>query len=253
MNTPADEELRDLERRLRGIAESAMRRERLLAHLEGLDEDGSYELLAAVLTRPGVPAPHLGTLRDVLQDVLRSGGATRPLPHELRANWLRLALGRDDEFLARILRASSAGAVMDDPEAELPHDVAELPLGVRRSLARGVDVAMLQKLLLDPDPIVLDHLLRNPRVTEAHVLRIAARRPISEAALRAISRSPRFGVRPRVRVALARNPYCPADLAVQWLGTLPTPDLREIARDGTLLPALREHASEELERRHKEA
>lgn len=229
-----------------------MRRERLLAHLESLESEASYELLTGVLARPGVPAPHLGMLRDLLQDVLRSGGATRPLPHEMRAAWLRLSLARDDEFLARILRASSAGAVMEDPAAELPHDVADLPLGVRRSLARGVDVAMLQKLLLDPDPIVLDHLLRNPRVTEADVMRIAARRPISEAALRAIGKSSRFGVRTRVRVALARNPYCPADLAIQWLGTLPTPDLREIARDGTLLPALREHAAAELERRSQE-
>jgi len=242
-------ELGELERRLRGIAEPAMRRERLLAHLEGMDEESSYDLLAAVLGRPGVPAPHLDHLRDLLQDLLRSGGATRSLPHDLRASWLRISLGRDDEFLTRILRASAAGAVLEDPSGELPPDVAELPLGVRRSLARGVDVPMLEKLLLDPDAIVLDHLLQNPRVTEDQVMHIAARRPISEAALRAISSSPRFGVRPRVRVALARNPYCPADLAIQWVGSLPTPELREIRRDGTLLPALREHAAAELERR----
>ena len=30
---------------------------------------------------------------------------------------------------------------------------------------------MLERLLLDPDPIVLEHLLANPRVTEGDVLR----------------------------------------------------------------------------------
>ncbi len=241
--------LLDLERRVRAVTERPMRRERLLGVLESLDAERSYEILVALLERPGEPRPHLHDLRGVLQDVLRSGGATRPLPPGLRESWRAQARDAADSFVERVLGASGAAEVMEDPSSALPHDVAELPLGVRRSLARGMDARMLEKLLLDPDPIVLDHLLRNPRLTEEHAIRIAARRPISEAALRAIAGSARFGMRPRVRVALARNPYSPTDLAVRLIGTLGLPVLREMRADGTLDPTVRTHVVDEIARR----
>jgi len=234
---------------VRAVSEPAMRRERLLGLLEELEPERSYVLLEAVLERPGAPRPHLHDLRLVLQEVLRAGGATRPLPDALRDAWRERAEAAGDDFLARLLGASGAAEVMADPERALPRDVAEIPLGVRRSLARGVDVRVLEKLMLDPDPVVLDHLLRNPRLTEDHVVRIAARRPISEPALRAIAESARFGVRPRVRVAVARNPYCPTDLALTLIGTLPRTVLREMRDDGTLDERVREHVREELRRR----
>jgi hypothetical protein len=253
--TTRDEDpfLLELERRVRAVAEPAMRRERLLALLEELAPDRSYAVLEAVLERPGGPAPQLPDLRLVLQDVLRSGGATRPLPGALREAWRERARSADDAFLDRLLGASGAAEVMEDPEAALPRDVAELPLGVRRSLARGMDPRVLEKLLLDPDPVVLDHLLRNPRLTEEHTLRIAARRPISEAALRAIAKSRRFGVRPRVCAALARNPYCPTDLALRLIGALPLPVLREMRADATLDASVRTHVGEEMLRRGRSA
>ncbi len=244
-----DEELLSWERRLRGLVEPAMRRERLLCALECLDPEEGYALLSAVLARPGAPTPHLRMLREVLQDVLRGGGAVREVPPALRESWLRWAEQEGDAFVARLLRASGAAQVMDVPDAALPRDVAELPLGVRRSLARGVDLRLLEKLLLDPDPVVLGHLLRNARITEPHVIGIAARRPIAGSVLRAIAKSPRFGVRPRVRTALARNPYCPSELALQLIGALPTPELGEIAEDPTLDCEIREHAAEEMHRR----
>lgn len=241
--------LLEMERRVRAVAEHAMRRERLLGMLEKLEPDRSYAVLEALLERPGTPRPHLHDLRRVLQDLLRAGGATRPLPAALRDAWRERARAAGDAFLERLLGAGGAAEVMANPASALPRDVAELPLGVRRSLARGMHSRVLERLLLDPDPIVLDHLLRNPRLTEEHAVRIAARRPISEAALRAIAQSARFGLRPRVRVALARNPYCPTDLALRLIGTLPLPVLREMRTDGTLDANVRTHVHEEILRR----
>ena len=247
--TEEDPFLLEMERRVRAVAEPAMRRERLLGLLEQLEADRSYAVLEAVLERPGTASPHLHDLRLVLQDVLRAGGATRPLPAALRHGWRERARDAGDAFLERLLGPGDAAEVMEDPASALHHEVAELPLGMRRSLARGMDMSMLEKLLLDPDPVVLDHLLRNPRVTEAHVIRIATRRPISEAALRAIAQSARFGVRPHVRVALARNPYCPTELSVRLIGSLTLPVLREMRADATLDARVRSHVRDELERR----
>ena len=52
-----------------------------------------------------------------------------------------------------------------------------LTLGERKSLARRPDRAMLDRLLHDPHPDVIRRLLRNPRLTEDDVVRLAARRP----------------------------------------------------------------------------
>jgi hypothetical protein len=243
--------LLEMERRVRAVADSAMRRERLLGLLERLAPDDSYAVIEALLERPGAPRPHFHDLRLVLQDVLRAGGATRALPAGLCEAWRERARAAGDAFLERLLGASGAAEVMNDPGSALHREVAELPLGVRRSLARGMDVRVLEKLLLDPDPIVLDHLLRNPRLTEEHALRIAARRPISEPALRAIADSARFGVRPRVRAALARNPYCPTDLALRLVGTLPLLVLREMRADGALDAPVHAHVLEEIARRER--
>lgn len=241
--------LLEMERRVRAVAEPAMRRERLLGLLEQLDPDRSYAVIEALLERPGAPRPHFHDLRLVLQDVLRAGGATRPLPVGLCESWRERARAAGDAFLERLLGASGAACVMADPGSALHREVAELPLGVRRQLARGMNPRVLEKLLLDPDPIVLDHLLRNPRLTEEHAVRIAARRPISEPALRAMADSARFGVRPRVRVAIARNPYCPTDLALRLIGTLPLPVLREMRADGALDARVLTHVREEILRR----
>jgi hypothetical protein len=242
-------ELRSLERTLRALPEAAMRRERMRERLEQAAPGEAHALLAAVVRRPGAPAPHLRVLREVVQDLLREGGAHRPLSRALRAAMLAEAEARDDAFVVRLLRASGAAAEMVDAETALPRAVAELPLGVRRALARGPELPLLERLLLDADPVVIRHLLANPRITEAHVVRIAARRPIPATTLDAIQRSPRFGTRPRVRVALARNPYCPTRLALALLGVLPLEAVREIARDATLHDETREHARAELARR----
>lgn len=251
MPSPPDvqDELEQLERRLRSLAEAPMRRECLLERLEALGPSGAYPLIDAALARPlSVGAPGL-RLREVLQEVLREGGASRPFPYELSEGLYAEASARGDEFVMRMLRAPAAAETMESPESGLHRSVAELPLGVRRALARGSETPMLEKLLLDPDPAVIGHLLQNPRITESQVVRIAARRPIPSETLRAIGRSRRFASRTAVRVALVRNPYCPTDLAISLLGALPLSELREVAADTTLHEATRRQAREELERR----
>lgn len=243
-----EDELERLERRLRAVAEAPMRRECLLERLEDLGPESAYPLVAAALSQPAGSADRL-LLRQVLQEVLREGGASRPVPYELATGIYAEASARDDEFVMRMLRAPTAAETMEPPGGALHRSVAELPLGVRRSLARGSEPAMLEKLLLDPDPVVIGHLLENPRVTEAQVVRIAARRPIPAETLRAISSSRRFATRTAVRIAVARNPYCPTDVAVGLLGTLPLGELREVAADATVHPVTRRHAQAELARR----
>jgi hypothetical protein len=168
-------ELRQLERRLRGIRETAMRRELVREQLEARDVAEAYALVAAAVRRPERERPALPHLREALHEVLVEGGAARDLDYERRAALYALAAEQEDEFVMRLLRSSDAAESMRDPGAGLPRSVADIPLGMRRTLAKGFDKGLLERLLLDPDPIVIEHLLENPRVTEDDVVRIAAR------------------------------------------------------------------------------
>jgi hypothetical protein len=242
-------ELRSLDRTLGALPEAVMQRQRLLEWLEEAGGADAYELVAAVVSRPGGAAPQLVNLREILQGLLRDGGASRPLEPELCAAVLAEARARDDTFVMRLFRPTPAAEAMAEPASALPRDLAELPLGVRRSLARSVDLDLLEGLLRDADGVVIDHLLQNPRITEAHVVRIASRRPVPSETLERIAHSRRFGQRTAVRTALARNPYLPTRLAVQLLGALPLAEVRAMAHDGTLHEETQHHARQELARR----
>jgi len=246
---PAPEVLASLERRLRSVPEPAMRRELALEALESRSPEEGYAVLAAALHQPEGRAPWLPILQRSLEEVLLDGGATRPATYRLRAGLYAEAARRGDESVMRLLRSAETARSLAEPGSALSPSLAEVPLGVRRSLARGADPHLLERLLRDADPVVIRRLLANPRLTEDQVVRIAARRPVAAATLIEVFRSPRFGRRLRVRLALARNPYCPTEIAVRSLRGLPAGSLREIARDATLHAQVREHAAAERARR----
>jgi len=228
------------------VTESSMRRELVLEALETRSADDCFALVHTALHQPVAEAPSLELLRETVLLVLAEGGATRELPYPLVETLYAAASERGDDLLMKLLRTPTSQQSMADPAAALPRNVGEIPLGVRRSLAKGAEKPMLERLLLDPDLLVIRHLLDNPRITEEQVIRIASRRPIPASTLSEVARSPRWRSRSRVRVALARNPYCPTGVALRILGSLP---LRELRSDGTLHDEIRRHAAEELARR----
>ncbi|MEE8581751.1 MAG: hypothetical protein V3T33_09195, partial [Myxococcota bacterium] len=67
--------------------------------------------------------------------------------------------------------------------------------------------------------------------------------------LTAVYRSPRWSPHGHVRTALARNPYCPVDIAIMLVGSLALPDLREMRTDSSLHPETRRQVECEIERR----
>ncbi len=241
--------LLQLERRLRSIGERAMRRGVVLEALEARDPEAGYALLTGALERSETARPDYPTLRQALHELLVEGGVNRPLPYDVRADLYALASAADDEFIMRLLRTPGTAEELEDPTSTLSDSLAEISLGARRSIARGEDHPVLERLLLDPDPAVIQHLLVNQRITEDDVLRIASRRPILGSTLGLIYASRRFGSRPRVLLSLARNPYCPTDVAIAALARLPMAQLRQIERDATLHETVRQHAADERVRR----
>lgn len=158
---------------------------------------------------------------------------------------LREAVGavldaRQQPGLARALRRQQ---VDEDAETQRIPDFGKgrtLSLGERKSLARRNDRELIARCLRDPHPHVVRILLGNSAVTEADVVRLCARRPVSTEALREVFRSARWVVRHPIKVALALNPYTPLDIALQLAPHMRTQDLRRLVASEELHAELRE-------------
>ncbi|MBI5286821.1 MAG: hypothetical protein HY878_04420 [Deltaproteobacteria bacterium] len=122
-----------------------------------------------------------------------------------------------------------------------------ITLGERRALAKGWIKDKLDRLLSDPDPVVISHLLDNPRITEREVLKIASKRPNLPQILRLIATHKRWGSRYNIRKALVQNPYTPPRTSLGLLEFLLSQDLKEMMVDGVLHPQVRVAAKEVLE------
>jgi hypothetical protein len=117
-------------------------------------------------------------------------------------------------------------------------------LGRRKTLARTVTGDLFVRVLDDPHPEVIRNALLNPHATEAHAVRVAARRPVSAGILEVVAHS-RFHVRPAVRRALALNPDCPTPLACRIVATMLPLDLKAVI-DATGVPAATKQAARGL-------
>jgi hypothetical protein len=249
MAHPPERLAAELERKLAALREARMQARLLREQLEALDAGELYALLAHVLRRTAASDRPADALREQLEALLIPGGGPLALPYELRAGVYAQASGARDTRVMELLRAHEPPAAADDPTQHAHLDLREVPLGRRRSLARGRDPLLLEKLARDPDPVVIANLLANPRTREEDAVRIAALRPVAAGTLHEIARSPRWGRQPRVRAALAQNPDCPLELALLQLHALARAELRAIASRGALNPVLRAHAQHELTRR----
>lgn len=170
---------------------------------------------------------------------------------------LRTAAQESGHFaLARLLRrrAGLRDGAHEVPEPNVRHPGEArvgraLTLGERKALARARNRDVLDRLLRDPHPHVIRNILENPRITEADVVRLAARRPTYPDVQSEIARSARWGVSPRVRLALVQNPYTPPSISVPLLPLLIRPELDQVRAAADLPPIVRSAAVELLGRR----
>jgi hypothetical protein len=124
-----------------------------------------------------------------------------------------------------------------------------MTLGQRKWLARRPNRETMQRLLADPHPAVIRSLLRNPRITEDDLVRLAAKRPGRGEVLAELARSTKWSHRPRVRMALVMNPATPPEIASRIAGLLLRPELDLVVRSPAVAPSVRAVCLEHLERR----
>jgi hypothetical protein len=143
------------------------------------------------------------------------------------------------------VRVAHAKELVTPPNLQ---DERELTLGERRTKARSLDRNVISRLLFDQDPLVITHLLRNPRIREQDVLRLTSRRPTGVGVLRAVFQHPKWGWQRSIQSALAQNPYAPLEVGLGLVGLLGQETLRKISGDAALHPVLRGYARDHLRR-----
>ena len=141
------------------------------------------------------------------------------------------------------------------PAQEMPEDAAARSdaklftesLGHLKSKARLTrDPDEMSRLAAAANASVVRQLLLNPRLTEAVVVRIAARRPARPEPLMEIWRSPRWFARHSVKRALAFNPYLPPEVGSKIVPLLTATDWRELAEDSAVHESIRDQARQLL-------
>jgi hypothetical protein len=207
---------------LSGIVEPELRLHRFGEYLRGRSAEEAAWTISRLWDRVATGDRRAQVVCLGLLDVNRLG---RELPTEyLEA--VREALEQREEASAGLLAPTASRAdVAEDETAPRPTE----PIGVRISLARRQISGLIERLLFDPDPRVVQTVLGNPRLTEAEVIKLAASRRATPAVLEAIAEDDRWIVRYPVKVALANNPAAPNRLVLRILPHLMQQDLRELA------------------------
>ncbi len=237
----AQASLEALIKRLVSLPERAMRREVMSEQFALLALDIQIEFLHLLTMRSAVFAEYRIAL-IAFQDLTT---ATQPIDYESSRELYKLAGERAYKHVQRLLLSVPPKRQNERPPRG-HHQLAEVPLGLRKSLARKQNISTLEKLLLDPDPSVIRMLLQNPRITEKEVLLLSTRRPNQPQILEEIARHPRWFRRQAIQIALCKNPYTPPAIILQYLPSLPSPELLEIKDMAQVHPLTLEAASEIL-------
>jgi hypothetical protein len=109
-----------------------------------------------------------------------------------------------------------------------------IPLGERLSLAKRGSGRIATELILHPEPIVVQTALRNPRLTEAAVIRALTQSNTPAALVEAVCHRSSWSARREVRLALLRNAGTPLARALEFARSLPGRQLREVLHSSQL-------------------
>lgn len=133
-------------------------------------------------------------------------------------------------------------------ETKLIQRIDKLTLGERIAAARRAHRTIVPHLAHLGEPMVVEALLDNPRLTGEDVIGLLHTPEPPSCLYAALIRHPRWGPRHEIRFAVARSKGAPVPLAVSALAQMPVPQLRLLAKDPGIRPEIR-HAAHQLGRR----
>jgi len=228
--------------------------------------DPAMEVLRAALRNPALDDNHLLALlgrRDLAEELLKAVAA-----HDVVAGNHRLtvALVRNPGtpatislpllphlYLFELVTITELPGTTPDQrlaaERAIIQRLPTTPLGNRITLARRATAPVLDALMKEGDPRVVEVCLANPRLKEASVFQLVSSSRSSTEAIAAVARHQRWGNRPNLKSAMLKNPMTPASLFGSLLAGAPAVELRNLVSSSRLTQERRRLIQEELRRR----
>lgn len=229
-------EAKELAQRLAALPELSMRRRALLDFLRQSNPQHAVAILAHIHEQGRNGGPPYDVSLLALANLLDGH-----LCYDLLAELYQSAKDNGFDALSQLFFSAPKPPTYIDKKDE---NQRILTLGHRKTLARSQDRNIIEKLLADPEPPVINHLLQNPRLTERDVVLLTAKRPINPDILRTISRS-RWITRYAVKRALVLNPNTPIDISLRLLSFFTLKDRKLISTSQSLDPKLRDAAKKQ--------
>jgi len=225
-------------------------RSRVVAEkLRSYDAELSLALLSSLLERS---IERESKAQQLLLDLCTARPLATVLGYENTRRVYELAHSRGEERITQLFLFSENEGARSPGKAFLDRENDKVPnesLGWRKRCARDTDRLKLDRLLFDRNPAVIRLLLRNPRIIERDVVKLAAMTPANPQCLHEVFANERWLRRYHVKVALACNPYTPVDIALACVPHLMVPRLKYLATNSKTHPTIRAMAVEILSRR----
>lgn len=125
--------------------------------------------------------------------------------------------------------------------------IGQLNTGQRLKLALSGNKAARELLIKDANKVVANSVLKNPRITEEEVQKVAHTKGTSDDMLRQIARNKEWVKSYTIRVGMLTNPKTPLQVSLKLLDTVYEKDLQGLAKSKNIPGALASAARRKLE------
>jgi hypothetical protein len=231
-----------------------------------LIHDPDPDLSRTLLKNPNLSDEHLLILlkrRHLSEQIIKS---IQRLPQTAASRRLKIALAAHPKappavlnavlpqlFLFELLTVTQLPGTPPDQklaaERAILKRLPETELGHKLTLARRGSPAILEALLNEGEPRLVEAVLANPKLKEPGVLAFLNSPGATAATISAVARHERWGSRPNLRLAILRNRKTPPVWYILFLPALEKRDLEKLLVSKTLLPEQMAAVQEEWERR----
>lgn len=228
----------------------------------------SMEVIRSLLKNPLLNETHLLILlkrRDLPEDIVSAIGR-HPLADG--SHPLQLALTRHPStpahlvlsmlpqlYLFELVDLCFLPGVSPDKKVAAERSIIQrlpvTPLGSRITLARRATSDVLEALLQDASPQLMDACLASPRLKESSLFRFLNGPGATAETISALARHPRWKSRPELKLAILKNSKTPLVWFTVFLPTLNMVELKNLSVSSRLGHTRKESVNEEWKRRKK--
>lgn len=226
----------------------------------------SLEVLRAALRNPVLSEDHLLALlkrRDLAEDLLK---AIYKLPLTGESHSVKLALVKNPNtpgtivttllphlYLFELVTICYLPGVTPDQklaaERAIIQRIPTTPLGNKLTLARRGTATVLEALLKEGGPQIVEICLSSPHIKEASIFQFLSSAKATAENISIVARHPRWKTRPNIIGAILKNPRTPVVWFELFLPHLSPAEIKKLLLSNRLAPAQKRAVEEALRRR----